>query len=276
MAAAKVRTIHLADKKAQGEKIVMVTAYDFPTGKLADLAGVDIVLVGDSLGNVVLGLPSTIAVTLDQMVHHCAAVSRGVEHALVVADMPFMTYKISPEQALTNAARLMQEGGVEAVKVEGGEEVAPTISRIVSAGIPVMGHIGLTPQSLHQLGGYRIQGRDSEQIEKLLADARAVADAGAFAIVVELVPAAVARRLSESVAPPTIGIGSGPHCDGQVLVLHDLLGLNPRPPRFVKVYANLEKVITGAIRRYAADVREGRFPTRRYSFTISGKKKPQQ
>ena len=266
MHSGKVRTIHLAEKKARGEKTVMITAYDCPTGRLADEAGVDVVLVGDSVGNVVLGLPNTIPVTLDQMIHHCAAVSRGVARALLVADMPFMSHRISTEQALSNAARLMQEGGVEAVKLEGGEEIAPTVARMVGAGIPVMGHIGLTPQSLHQLGGYRVQWRDHAQAERLLASARALVEAGVFALVIELVPAVVGRRLTEALAVPTIGIGAGPHCDGQVLVLHDLLGLNPVPKRFVKVYANLERMITGAIRQYAADVRAGRFPSRRHSF----------
>lgn len=268
----KTRTIHLSEKKARGEKIVMVTAYDFSEGRLADGAGVDVVLVGDSLGRLVLGLPNTIAVTLDHMIHHTAAVSRAVERALVVADMPFMSYKISVEQALANAARLMQEGQAEAVKVEGGEEIAPTIERLVKAGIPVMGHIGFTPQSLHQLGGYRIQGRNHEQIERLIASAKALADAGVFAIVLELMPAPVGRMVTESVDVPTIGIGAGPHCDGQVLVLHDILGLTPRPKRFAKVYAKLDRVITDAIRRYAAEVRSGRFPSRRHCVTIPRKK----
>lgn len=262
----KIRTVHLAQKKQQGEKIVMITAYDCPTARLADRAGVDVILAGDSLGNVVMGLENTIGVTLDDMILHCAAVSRGVERALVVADMPFMTHRVSAEQALTNAALLMQKGGAEAVKLEGGEEIAPTVERLVSAGIPVMGHIGLTPQSIHQLGGYRVQGRDHVQIERLLASARALADAGIFALVVELVVAAVGRQVTTSISPPTIGIGSGPHCDGQVLVLHDILGLGTSPKRFVKVYANLDRVITKAIKDYAADVRSGRFPTRRHSF----------
>jgi len=272
MEISKVRTIHLGEKKARGEKIVMLTAYDCPTARLADQAGVDVVLVGDSVGNVVLGFRNTIAVTLDQMIHHCAAVRRGLERALLVGDMPFMSYKISPEQALTNAARMMQEGGAEAIKLEGGEEIAPTVARLVKAGIPVMGHVGLTPQSLHQLGGYRIQGRDHVQIERLMASACALADAGVFAIVVELVPATVARDLTKMIAVPTIGIGAGPHCDGQVLVLHDLLGLSPVRKRFVRVYAQLERVITEAIRHYAADVRGGRFPSRRHSFTVPRKR----
>jgi 3-methyl-2-oxobutanoate hydroxymethyltransferase len=272
MEISKVRTIHLAEKKSRGEKIVMLTAYDCPTGRLADQAGVDVVLVGDSVGSVVLGLRNAIGVTLDQMIHHCAAVSRGVERALLVVDMPFMGHKISAEQALTNAARLMQEGWAEAVKVEGGEEIAPTVARLVSAGIPVMGHIGLTPQSLHQLGGYRVQGRTDREVERLLADAHALADAGVFALVVELVLATVGRRLTNAVTVPTIGIGAGPHCDGQVLVLHDLLGLQRVPKRFVKAYAQLDRVISDAIKQYAAEVRAGRFPSRRHSFTIPRKK----
>jgi len=237
MEISKVRTIHLAEKKSRGEKIVMLTAYDCPTGRLADQAGVDVVLVGDSVGSVVLGLRNAIGVTLDQMIHHCAAVSRGVERALLVVDMPFMGHKISAEQALTNAARLMQEGWAEAVKVEGGEEIAPTVARLVAAGIPIMGHIGLTPQSLHQLGGYRVQGRTDREVERLLADAHALADAGVFA-----------------------------------LVLHDLLGLQRVPKRFVKAYAQLDRVISDAIKQYAAEVRAGRFPSRRHSFTIPRKK----
>jgi len=271
MEISKVRTVHLSEKKAHGEKIVMLTAYDCPTARLADQAGVDVVLVGDSVGSVVLGFPNTIAVTLDHMIHHCAAARRGVERALLVADMPFMSYKVSVEQALRNVARLMQKGGAEAVKLEGGEEIAPTVARIVETGMPVMGHIGLTPQSLHQLGGYRVQGRNHVQVERLMAGARALADAGVFAIVVELVLATVARDLTRSVAVPTIGIGAGPHCDGQVLVWHDLLGLTPVRKRFVKAYAQLESVIAEAIRRFAADVRNGRFPSRRHSFSIKRK-----
>jgi len=272
MRISKVRTIHLAEMKSRGEKIVMLTAYDFPTGRLADQAGVDVVLVGDSVGNVVLGLRNTIAVTLDQMIHHCAAASRGVERALLVVDMPFMSHKLSAEQAMANAARLMQEGGAEAVKLEGGEEIAPTVARLVAAGIPVMGHVGLTPQSLHQLGGYRVQGRTEREIERLLADARALADAGIFALVIELVLATVSRRLTKSVTVPTIGIGAGPYCDGQVLVLHDLLGLQRTPKRFVKAYAHLDRVISDAIKQYATEVRRGRFPSRRHSFANPRKK----
>ncbi len=268
----KIRTRHLAEMKSRGEKIVMITAYDYPTARLADQAGVDVILVGDSVGSVVLGLRNTIGVTLDDMIHHSAAVVRGVERALVVADMPFMTYKIAMEQTLANAARLMQEGSVEAVKLEGGEEIAPTAARLVAAGIPVMGHIGLTPQSLHQLGGYRVQGRSETQVARLVANARALADAGVFAIVVELVPSAVGRKVTREVSVPTIGIGAGPHCDGQVLVLHDLLGLGTMPKRFVKTYARLDRVIADAVRRYAADVRAGRFPTARHSFALAAKK----
>jgi 3-methyl-2-oxobutanoate hydroxymethyltransferase len=273
MELAKIRTIHLSEMKTRGEKIVMITAYDFPTAQLADRAGVDVVLAGDSLGSVVLGLRNTIGVTLDQMIYYCSAVSRGVERALVVADMPFMSYKISTEQALTNAARLMQEGGAEAVKLEGGEEIAPIVARMTAAGIPVMGHVGFTPQSLHQLGGYRVQGRSPVQVERLMAGARALADAGVFAVVVELVPATVARDLTRSIPTPAIGIGAGPHCDGQVLVLHDLLGMSPTPKRFVKVYAQLNRVITKAIRSYAADVRQGRFPGPRHSFAVKRRRK---
>jgi len=266
MQAAKVRTTHLREKKARGEKIVMLTAYDTPSARLADAAGVDAVLVGDSVGNVVLGLPSTIPVTLEAMIHHCAAAARGVERALLVVDMPFMTYKISAEQAMANAARLMQEGGAEAVKLEGGAEIAPIVVRLAAAGVPVMGHIGLLPQSVHQLGGYRVQGRNAEEAERLVADARALRDAGAFSLVLELLPAAVGCQVTAAVDIPTIGIGAGPDCDGQVLVFHDVLGIESAPKRFVKVYASLGPVILEALRQYAADVREQRFPAAEHSF----------
>jgi 3-methyl-2-oxobutanoate hydroxymethyltransferase len=271
MTSAKIRTIHLGEKKERGEKIVMITAYDFSGARLADAAGVDVILVGDSLANVVLGHDTTIPVTLEQMIHHCAAVKRGTQRALVAADMPFMSYKISAEQALAGAMRLMQEGGAEAVKLEGGEEIAPIVQRLVAAGLPVMGHIGLLPQSIHRLGGYRVQGKNSDEADRLFSDARALVDAGVFAIVLELMMAAIAQHITQAVRVPTIGIGAGPHCDGQVLVFHDLLGLNATPKRFVKPYANLDAVITDAIRQYAADVRESRFPTREHSFPAPDK-----
>mgnify|MGYP003936101779 CR=1 FL=1 len=267
----KVRTVHLARKKAEGEPIVMVTAYDYPSARLVDAAGVDVILVGDSLGTAVLGFDTTLSVTLEHMIHHAAAVRRGTRRAMVVVDMPFMTHRISPEETLRNAARLMQEGGAEAVKLEGGTEISDTVRQLVTAGIPVMGHIGLTPQSLHQMGGYRIQGRNNAQVERLLAAAHALAEAGAFAIVLELMPSVVGRQISEAVGIPTIGIGAGSHCDGQVLVLHDLLGIASSPKRFVKQYADLEKTIRGAVERYASEVRARRFPSRKHSFPVPEK-----
>ena len=272
----KLTILDLQAMKERGQKIVMLTAYDYHTARLLDEAGVDVLLVGDSAGMVMAGRPNTLSVTVEEILYHLEGVRRAAKRALVVADMPFLSYQLSPQEAKRNAGRMVKEGGAEAVKVEGGTQVADLIRAICDMDVPVMGHIGLTPQSIHRLGGWRVQGRRERERRKLLEDALAVQEAGAFAVVLELVAADVAEEITRALRVPTIGIGSGPHCDGQVLVLHDLLGLNPRPPRFVKVYANLEKVITGAIRRYAADVREGRFPTRRYSFTISGKKKPQQ
>src|ERR1051325_3049201 len=240
----RVTTTHLRKMKEKAEKIVMVTAYDYPTACLVDQAGVDVVLVGDSLGNVVLGYESTLPVTIDDILHHTKAVVRGVKHALVVSDLPFLTYQTGPEDAVRNAGRLLQEGGATAVKLEGGIEVCAQVRTLVSAGIPVCGHLGLTPQSINVFGGYRLQGRSEPAAEKLLADARALEEAGAFAIVLACIPEEVAERVTASVGVPTIGIGAGAQCDGQVLVLHDLLGItsqvkNPsggpiHPPRFAK------------------------------------------
>ena len=248
-------------KVADGaDPLVMVTAYDAPTARLADAAGVDLLLVGDSLAMVVLGYDDTLSVTVDDMVHHTAAVARTAPRALVVADLPWMSYHVSPEDTVRNAARLVR-AGAPAVKLEGGAKRLPAVSALIDAEIPVMGHLGLTPQSVHALGGFKVQGRQPEAADALVEDAVALVEAGVFAIVLEAVPAAVARRVTEAVPVPTIGIGAGPACDGQVLVLHDLLGLEDRVlPRFVRRYASLRADGTAAVAAYAADVRSGAFP----------------
>lgn len=255
--------------KAKGEKIPVITAYDYPTARLADEAGFPIILVGDSLGMVVLGYDSTIPVTMDDMVHHTGAVARGANHALIVADMPFMSFQISSADALRNAGRLVQEGGAQSVKLEGGESVAEEVRRIVGLGIPVMGHVGLTPQSVHRFGGYRVQGKAREQAAQLLRDAQALEEAGAYAVVLELIPAPLARIITQRLTIPTIGIGAGPHCDGQVQVLHDMLGLYPDfVPKHTKQYLHLNELISDALRRYVQEVREGAFPTEKESFDM--------
>ena len=255
--------------KAKGEKIPVITAYDYPTARLADEAEFPIILVGDSLGMVVLGYDSTIPVTMDDMVHHTGAVARGANRALIVADMPFMSFQISSADALRNAGRLVQEGGAQSVKLEGGESVAEEVRRIVGSGIPVMGHVGLTPQSVHRFGGYRVQGKAREQAAQLLRDAQALEEAGAYAVVLELIPAPLARIITQRLTIPTIGIGAGPHCDGQVQVLHDMLGLYPDfVPKHTKQYLHLSELISDALRRYAQEVREGVFPTEKESFDM--------
>lgn len=248
-------------KNSRGEKIVMVTCYDYASALLLDSADVDILLVGDSLANTMLGYSTTLPVTLDEMIHHAAAVRRGAARAFTVVDMPFLSYQVSPEDALRNAGRIMKETGCEAVKLEGGRSVAPTIEKLVHAGIPVMGHIGLTPQSVHALGGYRTQGRDEDTARRLKEDADTLADAGAFSIVLELVEPDLARDITATVGVPTIGIGSGAGCSGQVQVLHDLLGLFPdRRFRHAKRYAELGLAIREAVNSYAEEVRSGKFP----------------
>ncbi len=243
--------------KARGAKLAVVTAYDYTTARLCDEAGVEAVLVGDSLGMVVQGQPNALAVTLGEMIYHSRCVTRGVRRALVIADLPFLSYQVSPRQAVRNAGRLLKEGGAQAVKLEGGVRVRDAVRRCVDAGIPVMGHIGLTPQAVHQLGGFKVQ-RDAEA---LLADATALQEAGVFALVVESVPADLAARVTASVSVPTIGIGAGPACDGQVLVLHDLLGLFPDfQPKFVKRFAELGTALKGAVEAYCREVRAGTFP----------------
>jgi 3-methyl-2-oxobutanoate hydroxymethyltransferase len=257
----KVRVPDLAVMKERGERIVMLTAYDATMARLLDRAGIDLLLVGDSLGNVILGLDTTVPVSLDAVLHHTRAVTQGASRALVVADMPFLTYQVSVEQAMRNAARLFQEAGAAAVKVEGGRAVAETVRRLTAAGLPVMGHVGLTPQHVHRLGGMRQQARNDEAAQELLSDALALEDAGAFAIVLEAIPDAVARAVTSQLKIPTIGIGAGPYCDGQVLVSYDLLGLSDTPvPKFVRQYAQLGESVLSATRAFASDVRQGTYP----------------
>ena len=265
----RVTVRDIGDLKVRGEKIPTITAYDYGTARLAEAAGIPLVLVGDSLGMVVLGYDSTIPVTMEDMLHHVKAVARGTRKALIVADMPFMSYQIDTAQALSNAARLIQEGGARAVKLEGGESVADTVHRLVECGIPVMGHIGLTPQSVHAFGGYRVRGRGRLEAVQLLKDAKALEDAGAFSVVLELVPAPLARLISQRLTMPTIGIGAGPDCDGQVQVLHDMLGLfTDFIPKHAKQYARLAESIQDALARYAQEVKEGSFPTDKESFPM--------
>jgi len=257
------------EMKSKKEKIVMLTAYDYSTAKLVDEAGIPLILVGDSLGMVMLGYESTIPVTMDEMIHHTKAVVRGAKQALVIGDMPFMTYHTSISDALRNAARFIQEGGAQAVKLEGGVTVAETVKRIVECGIPVMGHIGLTPQSIHQLGGHKVQGKTPEAAERLLKDARALEQAGAFAVVLELVPAPLSKLITQKLSIPTIGIGAGLECDGQVQVISDLLGLfSDFVPKHAKQYARLAGTIKTALADYIAEVKAGKFPTAEHSSTL--------
>lgn len=268
-AGAKAVTIRdFVDRKRSGGKLVVVTAYDALFGRLVDQAGVDAVLVGDSLGNVVLGLDTTLPVTLDQMIHHATAVRRGVKRALLVVDLPFLTYQVSAEQALVNCGRVVRESGAQAVKLEGGsEDVLRAVGAVVRVGIPVMGHLGFTPQSVHALGGFRVQAREADVAQRLIADARRLEEVGAFAIVLELIPAALAAQVTAALDVPTIGIGAGPDCDGQVLVLPDLLGLNDGfNPKFLKRYASMGDDVRSAVGRFGDDVREGRYPDADHSF----------
>jgi len=252
------------------KKITCLTAYDYPTARIVDEAGVDVVLVGDSLGMVMLGYDSTLPVTLDEALHHTKAVRRGVQHALVVGDMPYGTYHGEIHEAIRNAMRFVKEAGAEAVKIEGGERRLELIARLTEAEIPVMGHVGLTPQSVNAMGGYRVQGKTPGAAEQLLRDARAVEAAGAFAIVLEGIPREVAAEITRSVRIPTIGIGAGPDCDGQILVLHDILGLTfQEPPKFARRYAGVSDVITQAVREYCADVQSGSFPSDAESYHSS-------
>jgi 3-methyl-2-oxobutanoate hydroxymethyltransferase len=265
----RVSISDIKEKKLKKEKIAMLTAYDYSTAKLVDEAGVPLILVGDSLGMVVLGYDSTIPVTMDVMIHHTKAVVRGTKHALVVGDMPFMTYQTDISEAMHNAARFMQEAGAQAVKLEGGIVVADTVKRIVDCGIPVMGHLGLTPQSIHQLGGHKVQGKTPETAERLVKDAIALEQAGAFAVVLELVPSQLSKLVTETLNIPTIGIGAGPDCDGQVQVISDVLGLfTDFVPRHAKQYVRLADSISTAINNYMEEVTSGTFPTEKQSSSM--------
>ena len=266
---AKVTVSQLTEMKERGEKIPMITAYDYTTGILADAAEIPVVLVGDSLGMVVMGYDSTIPVTLDDIIRHTRMVARGNKSSLIVADLPFMTYQVEPAEALRNAARLLQEGGAHTVKLEGGTNVASTVRRIVDCDIPVMGHIGVTPQSVNAFGGYRVRGRNLEQARQIVQDALALEEAGAYAVVLELVPSPLAQLITKRLKIPTIGIGAGAGCDGQVQVLHDMLGLfTDFVPRHARQYASLGPVIKEAFVQYSNEVRDGSFPTAKESFTM--------
>lgn len=266
----KVTTLTFRQKKERGEPITMLTAYDYPTALAMDQAGVDAILVGDSLGMVVLGYENTLPVTMEEMLHHARAVSRGAKSALLIGDMPFLSYQISVEDALRNAGRFLQQGGMDAVKLEGGRERAETIRAIVAAGIPVMGHLGLTPQSIHQLGGFRAQGKTASAAKRLLEDALLLEDAGCFSLVLESVPARLAEFVSRRVSIPTIGIGAGAGTDGQVLVTHDLLGLFDRfTPKFVKKYANLHAEMHKAFMAYIAEVQGKQFPAEMHTVDMA-------
>jgi len=267
----KVTTRTLRQMKAEGTKIVSLTAYDALTASLLEAGGVDFILVGDSAGMVVAGRRDTLSVTLEEILLMTRWVAEGVEHALLVADMPFLTYQVNPDEAVRNAGRLLAEGGAEAVKIEGGRHIVPTVQRLVNTGIPVMGHLGLTPQSIHSFGGWHLQGVDRAAADKLMADARLLQEAGAFAIVLEKIPAPLAEEISAGLEIPTIGIGAGAGCDGQVLVIHDLLGLfTAFKPRFVRRYAELAGEITDAVKRFTDDVRRGDFPSADESFNPDG------
>ncbi|MBW1808661.1 MAG: 3-methyl-2-oxobutanoate hydroxymethyltransferase [Deltaproteobacteria bacterium] len=266
----KVELVSLQKMKKNQTPITMVTAYDFPTARLVDAAGVDTVLVGDSLANVVLGYPDTIPVTMDEMLHHCRAVARGLQRALLIGDMPFMSYNISIPKAIENAGRFLKEGRVAAVKVEGGGWVAETVAALVQAGIPVVGHLGLTPQTASMLGGYRVQGRDAKSASKMLDHALALQQAGAFALVLECVPARLGKLMSQKLAIPVIGIGAGPDTDGQVLVFHDLVGIEAGfTPKFVKHFAEVGNQMKQAVEDYCREVQKRSFPSKEHSFSIS-------
>lgn len=263
----RVTVNKLFEMKKKGEKITMLTAYDWLMATQLDDCGIDIILVGDSVGNVILGYENTIPVDMEEMLHHCSAVTRGVKRALVIGDMPFMSYQISPEEAVYNAGRFLKESKVEAVKLEGGEEVLNTIKKIVESGIPVMGHLGLTPQSVHKFGGYGVRGESEKESAKILNDAKKLEEAGVFSIVLEKIPAILAKTITEKVNVPTIGIGAGVDCDGQVLVSHDMLGLFEKfKPKFSKRYAELAKEIKKCFRDYIKEVKEKKFPSEEHSY----------
>ena len=263
----KTTTSRLLEMKRQGEKVTVLTAYDWATARLLDEAGVDVLLVGDSLGMVMLGLEDTLSVTMEEMLHHCRAVARGSQRALLVGDMPFMSYQVSPEQALVNAGRFLQEAGMHAVKVEGGREILPAVRKMTQSGIPVLGHLGLTPQHVHQLGGFKVQGRTDAAAQRIREDAALLEEAGIFGLVLECIPGNLAKTLSEMLTIPTIGIGAGPSCDGQVLVFHDVVGLYDRfTPKFVKRYAQVGATMRDAVREYVQEVKAGTFPGEEHVF----------
>jgi len=265
----KLTLLDIKSRKSSGPKISMLTAYDYPWALLADQSGIDILLVGDSLGMVVLGYQDTVSVTMDEMIHHVKIVSRVAKRALVAGDMPFGSYNVSKEKAVENANRFMKEGRADFVKLEGGKTMAPVIEAIVNAGIPVLGHIGLTPQTASALGGFKVQGKSAEAARALIEDAKAVEKAGCFSLVLEAVPAPIAKIITETISIPTIGIGAGIDCDGQVLVMYDMVGLFDRfTPKFVKQYAKISEIISSAIAEFKADVENGRFPEEKHSFTM--------
>jgi len=265
----KITTAVLREMKDRKEKIVMLTAYDCPTARMVDEAGIDAILVGDSLGNVILGYRDTLAVTMDEIVHHTKAVARGTKHALVIGDMPFLSYQASTEDAIRNAGRLIKEGRAEAVKVEGGRSVMDKVEAIVGAGIPVMGHLGLTPQWIHQFGGFKVRGKTEAAARSIMEDAKALEKAGVFSVVLECMPWQLAKMITERVEIPTIGIGAGSYCDGQVLVIHDLLGLSGGfSPKFVKKYVQLEGVVMKALADFKEDVKSGKFPSLEHSYEM--------
>lgn len=259
--ASRITTRTVVEMKSRGEKISMLTAYDYTMARLVDMSGIDVVLVGDSASNVMAGNETTLPMTLEQMIYHAQCVVRGVKRALVVADLPFMSYQVTAKEALISAGRMMKEAGAHAIKLEGGSSVVETVKKIVDAGIPVMGHLGLTPQSIYKFGTYKVRATEEAEADSLLRDAKRLEKAGCFAIVLEKIPAKLAEKVTESLSIPTIGIGAGIHCDGQVLVLHDMLGMNKEfNPRFVRHYADLQDTVTGAVGQYIKDVKGGSFP----------------
>ena len=265
----KKTTAYFKKAKEEGKKLSMLTAYDYSTAKLEDAAGIDGILIGDSLGNVIMGLEDTISVTMEDMIHHSAAVARGAKNTLIVCDMPFMSYQVSPQDALVNAGRLMKEARGQAVKLEGGARVCPQIRAMTDAGIPVMAHLGLTPQSVNAFGGHRVQGKTDDAARQLMEDAHKIEDAGAFAVVLECVPAPLAARISQQLKIPTIGIGAGNGCDGQILVYQDMLGMfNDFTPKFVKHFSNIGEEMSRAFRDYISEVRSGAFPDEEHSFKM--------
>ncbi len=263
----KITTETLRKMKFDNEKISMITAYDYTTARMVDAGGIDAILIGDSAANVMAGFETTLPITLDQMIYHTQCVVRGVDRALIVADLPFGTYQSNAEKALESAVRMMKEGGAHAIKIEGGKEIEDSVRTIVNAGIPVMGHLGLTPQSIYQFGTYKVRAKEDEEAEKLINDAKLLEELGCFAVVLEKIPAALAQKVSESISIPTIGIGAGPHCDGQVLVYHDMVGMNQGfSPKFLRRYLDLYTEITNAVSQYVKDVKNVDFPNEKESY----------